>query len=371
MDNKIRVLQVGMTSGVGGVESFMCNINENINHEKFKVDFLVHQEINSKYLNSIQKMESTVYKVAGLRDGILKYFKEIFNFYNTNSYDIVHLNECSASFFIYCLPLLFNKKTKLIIHSHNGDSNNKIVHNILKIFQNIRVNCRLACSDVAAKWMFKNKKSIIIHNGIDLEKFKFKLENRNMIRSELGFNEENFVVGSIARFEQQKNHRKILEIFKNVLEINVKARLVLVGSGSLEDDVKKYAHELEIYDKISFLGIRNDVEKIMAAFDVFLMPSLYEGLPFVCVEAQANGLELLISNTISNEVILTDLVNVVNLYDTNEVWAKNLNDVYIKNKNKNRTIYNNILKEKNYDIHDVAKKIEEIYENLINEGEKN
>lgn len=363
--NKIKVLQVGMTSGVGGVESFMVNILENIDKNKFDIEFLMHQEPNEKYNEIFKKNNTKIHYINGIKNGIFNYLKSIKNFYKKNKYDVVHLNECSSIYFLYCWPLIFDKKTKLIIHSHNGAAKHKLLHKLFCFIQNRRANVLLSCSDIASKWMFGKKKSVTIHNGIELEKFAFSVNNRNEIREELCIPKDTFIVGSIARFEEQKNHNKIIEIFYEYNKINSKSVLILVGDGSLKSKIENRVKKLGINDKVFFLGLRNDIPKLLSSFDLFLMPSLYEGLPFVCIESQANGLPMLVSNTISSEVLLTNLIEVMNLESKNEEWAKMIKKLELNYGEHNSNDYNSYLKRAGYDIKEVVKILESIYSKNI------
>ena len=162
----------------------------------------------------------SIFKVAGIKNNIFKYLYEIFKFYKSNVYDIVYLNECTAEFFVYVFPILFNKKTKLIIHSHNGSGKNLFLHKFLCFFQNVRVDSKYACSDVAADWMFGKSEDVkIIQNAVNLEEYKYNEQRRAHIRKSLNIGDDVTVVGSIARFDIQKNHKKIIDVFNEYIFI--------------------------------------------------------------------------------------------------------------------------------------------------------
>lgn len=152
-----KVLMIGMTEGVGGVETFICNIKKHISSD-INMDFLVHQDIDERYYEDILSNNSKIYKVTGVKENFFKYLKDIFRFYKEKKYDVIHINECDAKMFFYAIPLLFDRKTKLIIHSHSTSAKNKIIHKILKFFQNQRANVRWACSDAAYEYMFGKKR---------------------------------------------------------------------------------------------------------------------------------------------------------------------------------------------------------------------
>lgn len=361
-----KVLMIGLTGGVGGVETFMCNVYQHINQEEYQIDFLIHQEINKRYKKIINQGSGNIYYVTGIKKGVFTYLKNLFDFFKENSdYDIVHLNECSAIYFIYAFPCIFYRNMKLIVHSHNGDSRNIILHKILKFIQNRFIWKRWACSEVAAQWMF-DKKNIseknytIIHNGIDLEQYRYNEDIRIQYRKHFGL-ENNIVLGSIARFEYQKNHEFIINLFEGFYHTNNNARLLLVGGGESMNYIKKIVSDKGLDSVVIFLGVRDDISKLLQMLDVFLLPSYFEGLPFVTIEAQASGLPILASNNVSEEIKITDLVIRKSLDDRLEDWIECLNKLIISGKNRGDKIYCDQLRDCGYDIKQVVQFIEEQY----------
>ncbi len=361
-----RVLVVGLTAGIGGVENFICNINEFIDKEKYRMDFLTHQNINEMYKSRIILDGGNIYQITGIKDNLIKCVVEMIRFYKKNSdIDIVHLHECTAVYFVYVLPLLFNKKIKLIVHSHNGEGEGHIFHKVFQKVQNKRLNRKCACSNIAAEWMFGRKSDDcrIIHNGINVQKYRFDNNARKHIRDLLNVRDK-YVIGSIARFEHQKNHMKILRIFKEYLKIDQDACLILVGSGSEFDNVVEVIKEEKMESNVFLLGNRKDIPQLLMGFDVMLMPSLYEGLPFVVLEAQATGLPVLLSDTVSEEVDLTSLIYRESLKKNDEIWAKDLHEIKDMVKARDSSEYLLQIVEGGYDIHNTVKEIEELYESL-------
>ncbi|WP_024860108.1 glycosyltransferase family 1 protein [Ruminococcus flavefaciens] len=365
----IKVLAVGMTGGIGGVETFMTNLYKHLDSKEVQMDFLVHEKIADSYLKTIRNYgNGRIYKITGIKKNFLKYLVDIISFFSHNKYDIIHLNECGASYFIYVFPILFERKTKLIVHSHNGDSAHVFSHKLFRKIQNYRTDAMWACSDVAAQWMFgksvaDNRTYSLIHNGIDLDKYSFSLDIRNRKRKEFGISSHSVVVGSIARFEHQKNHSKIISVFNEYHSVNPDSVLLLVGEGHLKQSIESLVEECNLKECVKFLGIRNDVNEILQAFDVFLLPSLYEGLPFVTVEAQAASLPLVVSNTVSKQIDLTDLVYRVDLEDDDNKWALAISSIVLSS-DRNRNDYL-ILKDKGYDMGDTANIVLKKYESLL------
>lgn len=329
-----KILVVGLTDGIGGVENFICNINQYIDRNNYVIDYLVHQEIAELYKKRIQRIGNKIYIVPGIKNSPLKWFKEINSFYSKHKeYKIIHLHECSATFFIYVLPILFDKNRYLIVHSHNGKSSKPWLHYLFKFIQNKRVNYKCACSRVAADWMFgKDSECEIIHNGIDISLFKYNPASREIKRSELGISKDDFVIGSIARFDRQKNHDRIVEIFKEFQKTKFNhSKLVLVGSGSEKKAILNKVHTHNLDPHVIFLENRADVNELLAAFDMMLMPSLFEGLPFIVLEAQAASLPVLMSDAITKEVVLTELAIYESLDRSNRVWCDHIERIMKSN----------------------------------------
>lgn len=355
-----KVLIVGMTQGVGGVETFICNIKKHISKD-IEMDFLVHQDINERYKSDVLSNDSKIYKVSGIKCGIFKYLRDIFKFYKENKYDVVHINECDAKMFFYGLPLLFDRKTKVIIHSHSTSAKNVFVHNILKFFQNRRANVKWACSAEAYDYMFgKKSKRTIIHNGIDLNTFKYDKSIEKRKREEFGLKDE-IIFCSVARFTKEKNHQKIVHIFDEYHKLNPNSKLILVGTGPLQEDTKKLVQELKLQKEVLFLGSRTDVNEILSMVDVFLLPSLFEGLPFVSLEGQACCVLFFASSNVSKEIAITDLVHFINLDESSKEWAKQIEKA-LKNKvNREDKKYHEEIKNAGYDINQVCDFIEKEY----------
>mgnify|MGYP003307739940 CR=1 FL=1 len=192
-------------------------------------------------------------------------------------------------------------------------------------------NVRIAPSTEAANFMFgkgsvKKGKATLLNNGVDLSVFRYDETSRNDIRKEFNIPENAFVVGHVGRFQEQKNHLFLLEIFSKVYKENKDAVLLLVGNGELEKNIREKAAALEISDRVIFAGVRSDVPALLSAMDVFAFPSLYEGMPNTVIESQATGLPCVIADTITGEANITGLVEYLPLSDP-ENWAKHITAV--------------------------------------------
>lgn len=323
-----KILLVGMTSGVGGIETFIVNVLNKVDRNKYSIDLLLFQDVDKKFSEDIKKAHH-VYRVNSVRYHPFKWFFDIIKFYSAHKYDIVHANECSAKTFLYCWPIIFHRTTKFIVHSHNGSDAGKCIHLFMRPIQQMFTAYRWSCSTEASKWMFgkkfMNKYNVVdIKNGIDISKYKFSNSVRNDYRNRLKVDSDTVIVGSIARLENQKNHAFLLRIFKDYIDRNPNSLLLIAGEGSLKNKLVDETIQLGIKDRVKFLGNRNDIPNLLQAVDILLMPSLYEGMPFVGMEAQAAGLPIVASDTVDHDLNITGQVTFLKLTDAVSVWSNQL-----------------------------------------------
>ena len=357
----IKILHYVSVMDRGGQETFIMNVYRNIDKTKVQFDFLCSINIKGDYDDEIKELGGKIIYLDINRSGgkITKYIKSYKNTVTflkkyANDYEIVHLHNYHA--FSSYLDVKALKKAgfkHIVLHSHNTSAPRIKLHNIFKPLLSRDKNIvRFACSNSAGKWLHGNKSFTVIYNGIDTNKFKYDENERVNLRKELGL-ENNFVIGMVGRFNYQKNHMFALEVFKKCIETNPNARLVLVGKGESGNDIKQKIAALGLGDKVIMLGTRDDVEKLMSAFDVLLMPSIFEGLPVVLVEAQYNGLNCVVSSVICREVVVSDLLHFVDLEDSLDKWAKVLLSC------PKHSVAN--IDNENFNIINVAKDLEEKY----------
>ena len=296
------------------------------------------------------------------------FVQELTKFLKKSKYDIVHIH--SGSIFVLAYGAKIANKygaRKIIVHSHCTGVDNmkyKIVKMASeKIFIDNATNY-LACSREAAIWKFpqsiiENEKFVVIKNGIQLEKFKYLEKIRTEYRSMLDIKDNEFVIGNVGRFEIQKNHEYLLEIFEELSKKMTNSKLILVGTGTLKEKIIKQIKEKKLQNKVIILEKRDDVNKILQAMDVFVFPSFFEGLGIVAIEAQAAGLHTICSENIPPEANMTDLFHKLNISDGKEVWVNEILK-YIKYERSDRV---ELLRKNGYEARESAKTIENIYLN--------
>lgn len=317
----IRVLHVVTYMGRGGLETMIMNYYRHIDRSQVQFDFLVHREFEADYDAEILSLGGKIYRLPKLNPFSINYLNELDRFFATHKdYQIVHSHlDCMAG-----LPLKYAKKYGIpvrIAHAHNSNQTKDNKY-LLKLMFKRNICCYatdlFACSQAAGQWMFHTDRFHVMNNAIDASAYAFCQNIRREMRSAFGFKENTLVVGHVGRFMEQKNHKYLLRIFSTLPE---NARLLLVGDGELRNYCEELADELGIRSRITFAGIRGDVNRLLQAMDVFVFPSLYEGLPVSIIEAQAAGLPCIISDKVPIECKKTELVQQIPLNAGAKVWA--------------------------------------------------
>lgn len=358
--NKIKVLHLGLDDNPGGIESFLLNISEHIDCNRFQFDYLCYGDAPA-YAERFESMGSKLFRVH--RSQPAMYLREISRVLS-DGYNIFHVHKNSPMDF---LPLFCAGSSKLVVHSHNGPQQQSVARKVAcgvgrKIIS-MKSNKRLACSSVAGNWMFGSCAYELFPNSIDLKEYEFSSQARETIRVGLGIGEDEFVYGFVGRLEPQKNCQYLLRVFKTVLESRKESRLLIVGDGSQLESLKVLSSELNIGDRVRFLGRRTDTFSLYSAFDCLCVPSIYEGFPFVTLEAQAAGLPCLVSTAVPSEAVVTELVQRLSLDEC--MWANQMIDTRaIPSKQRASSLQLNV-RILDYDIHRSSQKLMDIYECLV------
>ncbi len=250
-----------------------------------------------------------------------------------------------------------------------------MLKNTLKPFSKLYATHYFCCSELAGRWLFGDKlydrnQVRLINNAIDIEKFMYNKEERNKIRNELKLDDK-LVVTHVGRFVEQKNHRVLIDIFNELHKVNSQSILLLAGEGPLLENIKEKVKQLNLLDSVRFLGVRNDISEIMQGTDIFLLPSLYEGLPVVGVEAQASGALCILSNNMTKETKITETTKFIDISDSHKALAEFILDKY---KNFKRIDTKQEIINANFEIKTEAKKLQNEYIELyrqVNYEEKN
>ncbi len=364
-EEPIRIAHVVGKMIGGGVESVVLNYYKNINRKKIQFDFICDSDSTNIPYKEIEELGGKVILIPPYQK-IFQYHKKLKKVLKDGEYKVVHSHINTLSVFSLFAAKCAGVPVR-IAHSHSTTNKKEKKKNLLKQtlrpFSKLFATDYMCCSELAGRWQFGDKayddgKVYLLNNAINLDKFSFDSKIRNAKRKELNINDGTLVIGHIGRFVPVKNHNFLIEIFNEIYKKNKNSILILAGQGPLMDSVKIKVKELNLEDNVKFLGQREDVAELYQAFDVFLLPSLYEGLPVVGVEAQAASLLCYLSNEMTKETKVLDTTKFMSLNVHADEWANNiLNDI-----DKYKRI--NTSKEmtaKNFNIKEESKKLEEYY----------
>lgn len=364
---KIKVLEVlPCLTMSNGVAAYISNyfINQT-NKELFDVYFLVFTPSVCDRHNEILENNGKIVEMY-MEKNVFKYLKKLNKFLKKEKFDIIHCH--APNYGALIMPLA--KKNKIpvrITHSHVNKSGETFLKNIRNnIMSKICVSCSnyyFACSSLAGEWLFKKKKFYVVKNAINIEKYKFSSIDRKKIRNELNISKK-FVIGEFGRLCNQKNQLFTIDIFYEFLKLNNNSVLLLAGDGPLENEIIKKISLLGIKDKVILLGSIKNLSPYYSALDFFLLPSTYEGLGIVLIEAQANGLNCLASSqVIPNDAKVSDLLSFEYLSKAPSSWANKITNAKRKNVIKD-------IQMSGYDIFKEANKLFEIYSQLLDNEKK-
>lgn len=352
----VRVLQIIGSLNMGGAENFLMNLYRSIDRGRVQFDFAVYDQAQrGSFYDEVGAMGGKVFYIPGKSSGIMKNMIAIKRIVEEQGYKIVWRHTESWVGALDLVAAKYGGAEKLVLHSHNTkvEGMEKILHYILRPFISPVITNRFACGLMAGRWMYGKEDFRIIHNGIDISKYRYDDKVRNEYRDNFEVANK-LVLGHIGRFAEEKNHIFLLDLLCYMLKHNQNIVLMLVGEGELKKKIEHAAEEKGLMDHVRFLGVRNDVEKLLQMFDVLVFPSLFEGVPVTLVEAQTSDLPCVVSDNVSAEVQLLNVARFLNLSESLEEWEKN---IIALSKHK-RTDVTAVIAEQGYDIKQTAETIQ-------------
>lgn len=364
MQNVLVINTVGFH--VNGVSTVIMNLY-NETKGSYKYDFTFPNYMDEKFIKQLEK-KNRIFKLSDRKKRTLNYIVGLTKIIRKNNYDVIHIHGNSNTMLIEILSAkLAFYAGRLIIHTHNTNVGEaKVLRSILNRILINSVSRIVACGNEAGKALYGSRPFDIICNGIDLEEYSFSFDNRNRFREEIEASSTDILIGHVGRMNDQKNQDFLLDLMKYVPE-TIPIKLVLIGDGVNENLLKKKAAALNIDNVVIFLGPREKTNYIYSGLDVLVMPSKYEGVPLVAIEAQAANLPVIISNKVDREINITNFVSFLPI-DKNEEVFKQWFDQIKKYNCLNRTNSNNIelLRKSGFDIKNSGKEIKKLY--MENDG---
>lgn len=368
-EEKIKVLMVLGNTRMGGTQAFILNLLQYIDRSKYQIDLAINFEGEGGGVTNL-------FKAYGCNIYFLPYFK-VYNylqfveawrkFLSEHHYDIVHGHSTNSAS-IY-LKIAKEKGCATIAHSHSGGYRGNKLQRLLKKHYAEKVGRAadywFACSDAAASRLFgldyqSYPRYYAIPNAINSSKYLYNAETAKKLRRDLGVEDDVLLCGHIGTFSAPKNHAFLVEIFSEVCKLQPRAKLLCCGAGGLMDEVKERVSSLGLTDRVIFTGVVTNANEYLMAMDVFIFPSLFEGFPVSVVEAEAAGLPVVMSNVITSEVDLTDLIHRHSLEEPAHLWARTINNIVAKE----RTQYNSIISKSKYNMEQSIEQISHLYEEM-------
>lgn len=367
----IRILHVVSIMHRGGVETMLMNYYRNIDRNCVQFDFVEHGFEHNDYDDEIISLGGKIYNIPPKSEGVMKSLHTIENIIRNEPYDIVHVHmDAMNSFALYAAKK--GGARWRISHAHSSSMPPNPIKDILYKLS-IRAlpryaNCYYSCSKISADYLYQHVKGSVgieyIHNAIDVDKFSYQQNIRDCIRGELKA-ENRYIIGHVGNFQYPKNHMFLLEVLKEYIKTDPNVFLLLCGEGDLRASIETKIEEYHLKSNVVLLGVCNHVQDYMQAFDIQLHPSFYEGFPVVTIEAQCSGLPLIVSDTITKEIALSNRVVFAPIKGEEAVstWVSEI-EAFRKLYEK-RVDQSELLRNKGYDIKLEAKKLQHKYEQLM------
>lgn len=363
MDSEPRILHIEVTDEFGGIEMFLLSVYKNIDRTKLQFDFVSSKE-KIAIENRLIELGGRIFRIK--YGNVLSYYRKLVKLIVENGYTVVHIHKNSAANII---PFIACKKAgvkTIIAHSHNTSPSKgritKVLHYINRPILNALSSEKFACSDLAAIWLFGKgyvgrNEIRYIKNGIEIEQFEYDTEIRKRIRKKLNLHNNTFLLGSVGRMTRQKNQIFLVDILFEIRKWHADTKLLICGDGDMRDKIRKRAEDLGVGDGLIMPGRCSNVNEMLQAMDIYVMPSLYEGLTVAAVEAQCAGLPIILSDTLSKETKIVDNCQYVSLSAPAKEWAMKIME-YRKIKREEAGVK---IREAGFDVKNTALFLQEYY----------
>lgn len=308
-----RLLCLLSSMNKGGAETFLMKVYRTLDRTRYQMDFCIHVEDKCDYEDEILGMGGRIFRIPPKSKNTKEFKRQLKELISDNRYQyVLKITSNAAGFWDLKIAKKAGAERTIARSSNSGDGASRMqfmIHRASRVLWQKYADVKIAPSDLAAEYTFGKhavRKGEVgyLNNGLDLKEFRFDEDARFRIRKELAVKDNTIIVGHIGRFNTQKNHGFLVRIFAEYLKSKPESVLVLVGVGDLEEEIRRQVEDLGLSDRVRFLGLRNDIPALMSAFDVFVFPSLYEGMPNTVIEAQACGLPCLLSDTITRQADL-------------------------------------------------------------------
>ena len=363
--DKIRILVIDANPMTfDGITATILNYSEKLDKEQFDIDFVSINEVDSTIVSRIHQMGARLYTIKGRNKTPISYINKVAMLIKANKYHLVHTHGSSCTLVVEMIAARI-AGVPCCPHSHSTNCEHKIANRILRPVFNLLYRNGFACSQEAGEWLYRRKKYYVVNNGIDTEKYAFNPKDRLLVRGRLGIKDFETAIVQIGFFSEVKNHKFSLSMLKALNKREKKYRIIFAGDGGLFNQIKEEAKKQGVYEECVFLGAIDFIPQLLSACDVMVLPSLYEGFPFVALESQANGIKCYISSKVTRNVKFCEDVEFLDL--NNDIWTDEISNAEKYDQSKrilasNRAISTII--DKGYDINNNTKRLEKLYRDL-------
>lgn len=362
----IRILHVIGGLNRGGAETMIMNLYKAIDKSKVQFDFVIHKADENDYISEIEALGGKVFVFPNFTGKNYFSYKRYWTIFLREHPEYKILHSHIRSYAIIFIKIAKNFGLKTIIHSHstsNGRGIKAYIKNFLQLPIRWESDYLFACSKISGEWLFGEKavngeNYRMVKNAINTDAYRLNLSIRSEYRSILNVNGKT-VYGHVGRLSEPKNHRFLLKVYRDILKVEPESVLLLVGEGACRAQIETWIKELDISENVIMTGSRNDIPQLLGAMDVFLFPSLWEGLPMTVIEAQAAGLPCLISDKITSEVGISAAVQYLPIDQGTDCWVEGA----LRSVGKRFSVIENI-KQSGFDVSISAKELESFYKSL-------
>lgn len=347
-----------------GISTCVLNYCSELVKYESEVDILAPNHVESDLKERLGEQRIRLHEILYRNSNTMKYFRQLFKLIKKEKYDVVHVHGNSATMAVELTAAFLAGCHVRIAHSHNTTCEHQKAHKLLLSLFNRMYTHGAACGSDAGKWLFGTKRFIVLPNGLEISKYEYNASAAREYRRRKGVKDDEILLGHIGIFNYQKNHEFLVRMFADLLRQSPKYRLLLVGNGELYGQVRDIVKALSIDKYVLFAENENDIPACLSAMDLFVLPSRFEGLPYVLVEAQASALPCIVSGAVTKEADLTGLVHFVDSF-TKEDWIKEIQDHRKGHETENYPDIQAALREKGYDIRYNGKRLAEFYEECL------
>lgn len=350
-----------------GISTCVLSYLKQIASEEIIIDIVAPNKVSDDIKAIINEKKMTLYELTMRKTSTLKYFMKLRSIVLTKKYDVVHVHGNSCTMAIELLAATLGCCRTRIAHSHNTTCEHMKAHKLLRPVFELCCNKRFACGEEAGKWLFRNKDFNVIKNGVVVSEYAPSIYKRNAVREKLNIDKDVVLLGHIGVFNFQKNHEFFIPMINKLKELDShKYKLLLIGDGKIKSDIFEKVKEFDLEDMILFIGNVTNIPDYLQAIDLFLLPSRFEGLPYVLVEAQAATLRCLVSDHVSKEADLTESIEFMTIDSVNP-WIDFLKEVDVQSLWSARLRLNKSwsmkIADAGYDIAVNAEQLKQIYMN--------